>query len=163
MQARPARKLAVKSEVLGLEETLAALREFPKATGRSTLRRALLKAAEPVAVVARNAAPDDPQTAPPDLKRSIEVTTQMTRRARSQQPKTSEVEVYIGPVKTAGRNVLNYAATVEFGTFRAPPYPYMRPAWDRTKGLVQTILARELTIEFERTANRLSRKFFKLR
>jgi hypothetical protein len=39
----------------------------------------------------------------------------------------------------------------------------MRPAWDRTKGLVQTILARELKSEFERTADRLSRKFFKLR
>jgi hypothetical protein len=75
----------------------------------------------------------------------------------------SEVEVYIGPTKQTGRAVLNYAATVEFGTFRAPAYPYMRPAWDRTKGLVQTILARELTIEFERTANRLSRKFFKPR
>jgi HK97 gp10 family phage protein len=155
--------LAVKSEVLGLEDTLAALREFPKATGRNTLRRALLKAAEPVAIAARSYAPDDPRTAPPDLKRSIAVSTQQTSRARRQQPKISEVEVYIGPTKQTGRAVLNYAATVEFGTFRAPPYPYMRPAWDRTKGLVQTIFARELTIEFERTANRLSRKFFKLR
>jgi HK97 gp10 family phage protein len=155
--------LAVKSEVLGLEDTLAALREFPTATGRNTLRRALLKAAEPVAIAARSYAPDDPRTAPPDLKRSIAVTTQMTSRARRQQPKQSEVEVYIGPVRQSGRAVLNYAATVEFGTFRAPAYPYMRPAWDRTKGLVQTILARELKTEFERTADRLSRRFFKLR
>jgi HK97 gp10 family phage protein len=155
--------LAVKNEVLGLEDTLAALREFPQAAGRSTLRRALLKAAEPVAIVARSYAPDDPRTAPPDLKSSIAVTTQLTGRARRQQPKMSEVEVYIGPTRQTGRTVLNYAATVEFGTFRAPAYPYMRPAWDRTKGLVQTILARELTIEFERTANRLSRKFFKPR
>jgi HK97 gp10 family phage protein len=155
--------LATKNEVLGLEDTLAALREFPQAAGRTTLRRALLKAAEPVAIVARSYAPDDPRTAPPDLKSSIAVTTQLTGRARRQQPKTSEVEVYIGPTRQTGRTVLNYAATVEFGTFRAPAYPYMRPAWDRTKGLVQTILARELTIEFERTANRLSRKFFKPR
>jgi HK97 gp10 family phage protein len=155
--------LATKNEVLGLEDTLAALREFPQAAGRTTLRRALLKAAEPVAVVARNLAPDDPRTAPPDLKRSIAVTTQMTRRARSQQPKTSEVEVYIGPTKQTGRAVLNYAAPVEFGTYKQPPYPYLRPAWERTKGLVQVILARELKSEFERTADRLSRKFFKLR
>jgi HK97 gp10 family phage protein len=155
--------VAVKSEVLGLEDTLAALREFPKATGRNTLRRALLKAAEPVAIAARAYAPDDPRTAPPDLKRSIGVTTQLTSRARRQQPKQSEVEVYIGPLRQSGRAVLNYAATVEFGTFRAPAYPYMRPAWDRTKGLVQTILARELKTEFERTADRLSRRFFKLR
>ncbi len=127
------------------------------------MRRALLKAAQPVAIVARSYAPDDPRTPAPDLKSSIAVTTQMTRRARSQQPKTSEVEVYIGPTKQAGRAVLNYASNVEFGTFRAAPHPYLRPAWDRTKGLVQTIFARELKVEFERTANRLSRKFFKLR
>jgi len=153
----------VKTEVLGLEETLRNLRDFPKATGRNTLRRALLRAAEPVAIAARDYAPDDPKTAPPDLKRSIAVTTQMTRRAKSQQPKTTEVEVYVGPTKQLGRAVLNYAATVEFGTFRARPYPYMRPAWDRTKGLVQILLARELTIEFEKTAARLSKRFFKLR
>lgn len=58
--------------------------------------------------------------------------------------------------------MLNYAATVEFGTFRAPPYPYMRPAWDRTQGLVQTILARELTVEFEKSAARLSKGLGKL-
>lgn len=155
--------MALPNDVLGLQETLEALREFPQATGRNTLRRALLKAAEPVAIAARSYAPDDPKTAPPDLKRSIAVTTQMTARARAQQPKVSEVEVYVGPTRQVGRAVLNYAATVEFGTYQARPYPYMRPAWDRTKGLVQTLLARELTTEFERTANRLSRRFFKLR
>lgn len=155
--------MASRNEVLGLEDTLAALREFPTATGRNTLRRALLKAAEPVAIAARSYAPDDPRTAPPDLKSSIAVTTQTTRRARRQQPKTSEVEVYVGPTRQSGRAVLNYAATVEFGTFRAPAYPYMRPAWDRTKGLVETLLARELKIEFEHTAARLSKRFFKIR
>jgi hypothetical protein len=39
----------------------------------------------------------------------------------------------------------------------------MRPAWDRTKDLVLKILAKQLTIEFERTAARLGKKFFKLR
>ncbi|HET6536348.1 MAG TPA: HK97-gp10 family putative phage morphogenesis protein [Sphingomicrobium sp.] len=146
-----------------MTETLAALREFPTATGRSTLRRALVTAAQPVAIAARSYAPDDPRTAAPDLKSSIAVTTQMTSRARRQQPKASEVEVFVGPTKVAGRAVLNYASNVEFGTFRAAPHPYLRPAWDRTKGLVQVILAKELTIEFERTANRLSKRFFKLR
>lgn len=151
------------NDVLGVEETLANLRDFPKATGRNTLRRALLKAAQPVAIAARSYAPDDPKTGPPDLKRSIDVATQLTSRAKRSVPKASEVEVYIGPTRQAGRAVLNYAATVEFGTFRAAPHPYMRPAWERTKGLVETIFARELTIEFEKTAARMSRKFFKLR
>lgn len=147
--------------VEGVEETLAALREFPKATGRNTLRRALVTAAEPVAIAARSYAPDDPATPAPDLKSSIAVATQLIRRHR--RTKANEVEVYVGPTRQAGRAVLNYASNVEFGTFRAAPHPYLRPAWDRTKALVQTILARELTIEFEKAAARLSRKFFKLR
>lgn len=151
------------NDVLGLEDTLAALRDFPKATGRNTLRRALIKAAEPVAIAARSYAPDDPKTGPPDLKSSIAVATQLTTRARRSAPKETEVEVYVGPTRQDGRAVLNYAATVEFGTFRAAPHPYLRPAWDRTKGLVQTILARELEVEFEKTAERLARRFFKIR
>jgi HK97 gp10 family phage protein len=68
--------------------------------------------------------------------------------------------VYVGPTRAVGRAVLNYASFAEFGTFHAAAHPYMRPAWERTKGLVMTILARELTVEFERAAARLSRKFF---
>ncbi len=153
--------MASRNIIEGLEETLAALGEFPRATGRATLRRALVKAAEPVAIAARSYAPDDPKTAAPDLKSSIAVATQLIARHRG--TKANEVEVYIGPTKQAGRAVLSYATPVEFGTFRAPPHPFMRPAWDRTQGLVLTILIRELAVEFERTALRLSRKFFKLR
>jgi HK97 gp10 family phage protein len=116
---------------------------------------------EPVAIVARSYAPDDPKTPAPDLKRSIAVATQLIRRHR--RTKLNEVEVYVGPTKQAGRAVLSYASNVEFGTFHARPYPYMRPAWDRTKGLVLTILGRELKVEYEKTAARLSRKFFKIR
>lgn len=151
--------MAIKGNIEGLEETLAALREFPRATGRATLRRALLKAVNPVAIVARSYVPDDPSTPAPDLKSSIGVATQLTRRHRG--AKRNEVEVYVGPTRTAGRAVLNYASFVEFGTLHATAHPYLRPAWDRTKGLVYTILTRELTVEFEKTANRLSRKFFR--
>lgn len=147
--------------VQGVEETLAALREFPTAVGRNTLRRALVVAAQPVAIVARSYSPDDLETPAPDLKRSIAVATQLTRRHRS--GRLNEVEVYVGPTVQAGRSVLSYASNVEFGTYQARPKPYMRPAWDRTKGLVQTILVRQLTVEFEKTAQRLSRKFFRIR
>lgn len=153
--------MAVRNRVEGIEETIAALGEFPKAAGRTTLRRALLKAAEPVAVAARAYAPDDPKTAPPDLKRSIAVATSLIRSRRIE--KANEVEVYVGPTRQVGRSVLSYATPVEFGTFRAAAHPFMRPAWDRTKGLVLSIFSRELTVEFERTAGRLSRKFFRLR
>lgn len=147
------------SGVEGVEETLAALREFPRATGRATLRRALVKAAEPVAVVARSYAPDDPSTPAPDLKSSIAVATQLTRRHRS--AKRNEVEVYIGPTKVAGRAVLNYAAIQEFGSYKQTAHPFMRPAWERMKGIVYKILTRELKIEFEKAARRLDKKYVK--
>lgn len=147
--------------VYGVQETLANLREFPRATGRATLRRALVKAAQPVAIVARSYAPDDPTTPAPDLKSSIAVATQLTARHRSS--KQNEVEVYIGPTRQADRAVLNYAAIQEFGSYKQAARPFMRSAWERTKGLVQTILIKELAVEFEKTAARLSRKFFKLR
>ena len=153
--------MAVKPGVEGVEETIAALGEFPKATGRNVLRRALKTAVEPVAVLARHLAPDDPKTPAPDLRSSIDVATQLTRGHRPE--KANEVEVYVGPTRIAGRAVLKYASNVEFGTFRARPHPYLRPAWDRTKGIVETIFARELRIEFDKAAARVSRKFFKLR
>lgn len=120
-----------------------------------------MKAVNPVAIVARSYAPDDPATSAPDLKSSIAVATQLTKRHRAS--KRNEVEVYVGPSAQAGRAVLNYASNVEFGTYQARPYPYMRPAWDRTKSLVMKILVRELTVEFEKTAARVSRNFHKLR
>jgi HK97 gp10 family phage protein len=144
--------------VYGVRETLEALREFPRATGRNTLRRALLKAAQPVAIAARSYVPDDPATAAPDLRSSIAVATQLTRRHRG--GTRNEVEVYVGPTRAVGRAVLNYASLVEFGTFHAAAQPYLRPAWERTKGLVMAIFARELTVEFNAAAARLSRKFF---
>lgn len=146
--------------VEGVEETIAALREFPRATGRATLRRALVKAANPVAVVARSYSPDDPATPAPDLKRSIAVATQLTRRHRAE--KRDEVEVYVGPTKQSGRAVLNYAAIQEFGSYKQTAHPFMRPAWDRMKSIVYKILASELKIEFEKAARRVDRKFVKI-
>lgn len=145
--------------VEGVEETLAALREFPRATGRATLRRALVKAAHPVAVVARSYAPDDPATPAPDLKSSIDVATQLTPRHRK--AKVDEVEVHVGPTKQT-RAVLNYAAIQEFGSYKQVARPFMRPAWDRMKGIVYKILAEELTVEFEKAARRLDRKYTKI-
>lgn len=146
--------------VEGVEETLAAMREFPRSVGRATLRRALVKAAQPIAIVARSYAPDDPATGAPDLKTSIDVTTQLIKRHRVS--KANEVEVYVGPTKVPGRAVLNYAAIQEFGSYKQPATPFMRPAWDRVKGLVETILERELAIEFQKATARLDRRFRKI-
>lgn len=146
--------------ITGLNETLAALRQLPEvATQQNVLRRALVKAAQPIADEAKALAPDDPHTPAPDLKSSIAVATQLTRRHRGE--KESEVEVYVGPTVQAGRSVLNYASNVEFGTFRAAPHPYLRPAFQAAQGRVMEILRRELSAELEKAINRLSRKQMK--
>lgn len=146
--------------VEGVDETLALLGEFPRAIGRATLRRALVKASQPVAVAARSYAPDDTATGAPDLKSSIAVTTQLIRRHR--RSKIDEVEVHVGPTRAAGRAVLNYAAIQEYGSYKQKAVPFIRPAWERTKGIVFKLLASELAEEFERAARRLDRKFSKI-
>lgn len=155
--------MAVRSGVEGVAETLEALREFPRAAGRTVLRKALLKSAEPVLILARNLAPVDEA----DLARSIAVSTQLTRSQRAAKLKQNEVEVYVGPARGAAagahKYALNYASFVEFGTVNAAAQPFMRPAWDRAKGIVQAIFARELSAELDSAAAKLSRKFFKLR
>lgn len=145
----------------GVRETLDALQEFSKATGRNVVRRALLKAARPVVDAARGYAPDDPETPAPDLRSSITATDKLTRRAKQNNPPVNEVEVFIGPSATAGRLVLNYAAFQEFGTVKQPPRPYLRPAWDSRKRDVEEVFSKELSAEYEKTANRIATRFFK--
>lgn len=143
--------------ITGLAETLTALGRIPEvALQQNTLRRALVKAAQPMADAARSMAPDDPRTPAPDLKSSIGVATQLTRRHRDE--KENEVEVYVGPTRQAGRSVLNYASNVEFGTFRATSHPYLRPAFDATRDQVFELLRKELAAEIEKTIARATRK-----
>lgn len=150
-------------QIEGLQETLANLRELPQRIGRATLRKSLTKAAQPVAVVARSLAPDDPATPAPDLKTSIVVSTALTRRQRRTRPKQNEVEVYIGPARSAGRNVLNYASFQEFGRINQPAQPFLRPAWDRMQPIVLKIFAADLGPQIEAAAARLSKRFHKIR
>ncbi len=146
------------SRVSGLAETLRALGQIPEiATQKNVLRRALVKAAQPIADYARSIAPDDPRTSAPDLRSSLGVATELMPRHRKG-TKENDVEVYVGPVVQPGRNVLRYASNVEFGTFRAAPHPYLRPAFEVKKGEVLEILGRELRVEFEAAVQRAARK-----
>lgn len=155
--------MATVTHIEGLEATLANLRELPQRIGRATLRRSLKKAAEPVAIIARNLAPVDEA----NLARSIVVSSSLTRHARKTRPKEQEVEVYIGPARGAApgisRYVLNYAAFVEFGTVDTPAQPYLRPAWDRAQPIVLKLFAADLKTQVEAAAGRVSRRFHKIR
>lgn len=126
---------------------------------RSQIRTEVLKkAAIPLVEAAQELAPQSPKIHydygksggdhriayyPGNLKKSIQIME--FRRSPS---------VFVGPkvvkkarAKAYGRNNRNvnafYASFVEFGTARAAPRPYMRPAMDRTKGQIALIAERE--------------------
>lgn len=137
----------------GQEEMAENMRALANATQRNVARRVLTKAAQPVAERAASLAPVERGI----LAFSIVVSTQLTRRHKAEQRnRESEVEVYIGPA--GGQGALFYASHVEFGTVLAPARPYLRPAWESTKGEVMALIASGLRAEIERAASRGARK-----
>ena len=135
-------------KVEGLRELDAALSELPKATSRNVMRRAGIKALEPMAEEMRRRVPVDSG----DLKEGIAVSTRNPRRNRRQ----SEVEVYAGP----GRHP--QAHLREFGGDGNPPEPYVRPAWDGGKTELLDTVKQDLWSEIEKAAARLAKKAARL-
>lgn len=141
----------------GLEDTVRNLGELSRATQKNVVRRTLLNAGEPTANVASSLAPERSGI----LAFSIVVATQLTARHRGEmRNRASEVEVYIGPA--GGQGALFYASHQEFGTVLTPAHPYMRPAWESTKGQVLALIVSGLRAQVERSAARAARKAARL-
>lgn len=141
----------------GLEETVANMEDLSKATNRNALRRVQMKAGQPTADTAARLAPTERGI----LAFSIVVSSQLTRRHKSEQRnRASEVEVYIGPA--GGQGALFYASHQEFGTILMPARPYMRPAWESTKGEVLRLITEGLKAEVMKAAARAERKAARL-
>lgn len=137
-----------KVKLEGLKELEAALGQLPKATGRNVLRRVLKEAGEPIAQAARAKAPRETG----NLIESIDVGTRLTRRQTGQHKKQSTVEMHVG----SGPNP--QSITQEFGTFKEPAQPFMRPAWDSQKRAALDIIYNLLWPEIERAATRHANK-----
>lgn len=141
-------------KVEGLSGLEAALRELPTAAGKAVLRRAAVKALKPFDEAWRANAP----RLTGQLEESGGVGTKLTRRQarlnRKREDKDS-VEVFAGPNNPA-------AVPQEFGTVDQRAQPFMRPAWDATKGEVLANVAEGLGAEIDKTAQRLARKAAKL-
>lgn len=158
----------------GFKELDAALTELPRATGKNVARKALFKAAEPIAEAARQ----NVAVRSGKLQKSITVSTKLAnkvgnaefaaamqsgqgkaaavaamRSARSASGGGSgRVEVHVG----AGQ--LPHAHLIEFGSSRQAPQPYLRPAFDaHSRGAVE-ILKVELRIEIDKAVARIARK-----
>ena len=132
----------------GYEQVKEMLQDFPKATERNIIRRALMKAGEPILNDAKAHAP----VLSGKLQASFAEGTKLSRWQRKLHRKVNEVEIFVG----AG--ALVQAITQEFGTINHPPHPFMRPAWDANSGRALTIFRNELTVEIDKAAARAARK-----
>lgn len=132
----------------GLSELQEALQELPKATGKNVVKRALIKAGQPIADQAQSNA----RRLTGKFQRSFGVSDRLASRQRSQHKKESEVEVFAGPGE------LVQAITEEFGTAHSAAHPTMRPAWDAHKRSALDSIAKDLADEIEKARARLARK-----
>ena len=142
----------VRFKLEGLKELEQALGELPRATQRNVLRRVLEDAGEPIARAARSRAPRDVG----NLVESIDVSQRLTRRQKARHQKVAGVEMHVG----AGANP--QSITQEFGTFKEPAQPFMRPAWDGEKHGAMNLIYNSLWGEIEAAAARAARKAARL-
>lgn len=128
-----------------LENALAALPEHVKR--RPVGFRALRAGGEPLARVARSLAPVDQG----DLRESIDASTNLASSQRGDKGAVAPLELYVGP----GQHP--QAITQEFGTYKEPPQPFMRPAWDSMRYHVLDLIGAALGIEIDKAAKRAAK------
>lgn len=135
--------------VEGLSELKTALRELPDATAKSVLLRIGRARLARIVEVARSMVP----VLSGRLKKSLAVSTRLSRRQRAQHRKQGDdVEVF------GGASALPHAHLVEFGSVHNQARPFMGPAWEATKdGLLKNITA-DLWHEIDKAAMRLAKK-----
>lgn len=131
-----------KVRIEGLRELEQQLQSIKVGTGRAALRRALDKAAEPLARAARQKAPRREG----DLSESIDVSGVALPKDRKQ----SEIERFVGPARNKPYGIMQ-----EFGTWFHAAQPFMRPAWDASKDKVLDELKFSLFEEVTKTVKRV--------
>lgn len=142
--------MKIQGAILGGKELENALKQLPKATGKSVLRRALRNAAKPTALVAESLAPRGPTG---NLQASIEITTRL-KKSQQRGGKFPGVEVYVGASTPTG----SHAHLIEFGTVKMAAQPFLRPAWDSTKQKVLDAISDEIWKALRKSARTLARK-----
>ena len=146
--------MRVKVTTTGFRELEAALADIEKkATQKGIMRRALKKAAQPMADAAQAAAPVDGG----GLAASVGMSTKLSKRQAGKHRWMSRnskaaVEMFVG----AGP--LSSAHNQEFGNINHSAQPFMRPAWDSEAHPTVDRLGGEMWAEIEKTAARAARQ-----
>lgn len=140
----------------GFRELERALAELGNVRTRKAVgRRALLKAAEPMARIADALAPDDPTDNADHIR--VAVGTRLSRRQGRQHRKMfrddrAAVEVFVG----AAAHPASW--NQEFGNVNHGPQPFMRPAWDQDRMAMLGRLKAELAADIQRSVARAARR-----
>lgn len=170
--------MKVDLKVDGLDDLDRLLGELPEATARNTLRRAGVKAAEPMvermktlapvrigrlkagiaatAVSGGNAAGKAAYAGAMNSGGSKgEAVAAMRTAQREAGGQPLSIVVSVGPTGKWGKRI---AHLVEFGTTHSKPEPFIRPAFDATKDEVIAGVKRELGAEIDKATARLAKK-----
>ncbi|TZG26504.1 hypothetical protein [Sphingomonas montanisoli] len=141
----------------GFRELEVALKELPKAAGKSVLRRIARRALQLFIEAVRRLAPvggsaDEGRT-PGVLRESYVIGSRLTRRQRrdAKREGKSSIELYAGTSDPAG-------VQQEFGNVNHRAQPHARPAWDQTKQDMLDLVGTDLGAEIEKTRTRLAKK-----
>ena len=143
-------------KVEGLRELEAALLEMTTATAKNVGRRALRKAAQPVADRMNAMAPEGGDSPDGPLNQSYTVSTKFNKSQARQERRAGrdDVFMYVGTNDVAG-------IQQEFGNERHLPQPHARPAWNAETLPTLERIKGSLTDEIAKAAERARRKALK--
>ena len=158
-------------KIEGLRELEAALTELPKATAKSTLKRVLVKAAQPIKEHWEGSVPvktgrykqniivgNKPDAGKIAYGRTMRLggtkgdATEALKAARKANP-SSFAQLFIGAAKK-----IRQAIPLEFGTDKMAAQPSARPAWDAKQGEALDVIQDNLLSEITKSQQRLARK-----
>lgn len=154
--------MTVTLELVGFDDMEAALDQLPQGVRKGGGRRAMLKAAQPMADLAAALAPRDSG----DLAASITVSTKLDRRQAREHRREAGgdrafIEVFVGPSYDLGAGG-RHGHLVEFGTVHSAPQPFMRPAWDQDQRAMLERLKVDLWAEIKKSLARAEAKAARL-
>lgn len=144
----------------GLAGLLDALEELPKrVTQKAAVRRSLVQAAEPIRSLWAALAPYDASDEGLHLRDSVVVSDKTKARDGDPGAPQGSVTVYIGPNKALPRH---HGIFMEFGTFKDPPQPSGRPAFEARKEESLNLLGYYMWVEIDASAQRAAAKAARL-
>lgn len=125
--------MSIKFKVDGLKEMDAQLKALGDSQSKQVVRRTLKQLGNPIAEDAKDFAPiDNTRDDGPHLYEMIKVSASLeAKHKRRLKNPQGTISVYVGPGKKAF-----HAHLQEFGTEHHGAQPYMRPAWDKNKGVL---------------------------